>query len=564
MPDKALPPQNIRILYVEDDEGLARLLQRRLERLNIAVTIMQSGEEAVADFAPGKYDAMLLDYTLPNMNGLDVLREIKPQDSELPIIMLTAGGNERLAVEALQLGAEDYIVKDVGQTYLDLLPHVLNAAVIKVNLRKQNRRQQGELRYYIEELEKRNTALEQEIEERRQLELQLREAKDRAESANMAKTEFLANMSHEIRTPMNAVIGLANILARSQPLTDRQREFIQTLQSSADALLALINDLLNISRIEARRIELESIPFSLSELLRDVIGMLAVRANEKQLAMRLDVDTISDRVYKGDPHRLRQIMVNLCSNAVKFTDQGSVSVTATRVQDPALETDNIVLTVTDTGIGIPPEKTASVFEKFVQADSSIARKYGGTGLGLAITRALVEAMGGTINVSSRVGEGSVFTVTVPLLPYGAKIETEATAADGIALPVRPQVLIVEDHPPNVMVLSGFLDEYGYAYKVAGSGREALEMICDTPKPHGFSAVLMDVQMHNLNGLETTQRIRSYEQQKSLGHLPIIGLTAHALEGDRERCLAAGMDDYLTKPFDPSDLKDKLASFIQAA
>ncbi len=375
-----------------------------------------------------------------------------------------------------------------------------------------------------------------------------------AQQANLAKTEFLANMSHEIRTPMNAIIGLSRILSTSSPLTERQREMVRTLQISADSLLELINDLLDISKIESRTLELETIPFDMKRLLQEVISITSVKALERGISFALEDSNALNRIYVGDPTRIRQIILNLCSNAVKFTEKGGVHITVS--SEPAAQPDyeKICIAVRDSGIGIAPDKIETIFHKFVQADSTVSRKYGGTGLGLAITKMLTEAMDGTISVTSEVGKGSVFTVCFDLqLADALATDPNAPASQTAQTRNLPRVLLVEDYEANILVASHFLDYLGYAHDVARSGVEAFEMF----KAGRYAAILMDVQMPELNGFDATQLIRKYEATHQLKKTPIIGMTAHALAGDKERCLASGMDDYIPKPVSEDELKGKL-------
>lgn len=391
---------------------------------------------------------------------------------------------------------------------------------------------------------------------------QLQNANDALLISDRRKDEFLANMSHEIRTPMNAVIGLSHILSLSKPLSERQRECISTLQVSAQSLLGLINDLLDITKIESSNMQLEKHVFSLRALLDDVITINTVRADEKEISLTCHYDSSLPEVFLGDSNRLKQVLMNLISNAIKFTDQGLVAIKASA---NAIEGDicQVEIKISDSGIGIPADKRESIFSKFSQADSSITRKYGGTGLGLPIAKTLVELMGGTISLDSDIGKGSTFIIRLPItVSDGVSeekkdeqlIKPQATAFDNDT----PCVLLVEDSPPNVFVASIILENLGYRFEVANNGEEALEKI----HRKTFDIILMDVQMPGLDGFSTTQLIRQHEAEKKIRHTPIIGVTAYALSGDKEKCLRVGMNDYLSKPFNPDVLEVKIKHFLE--
>lgn len=640
----------IKLLVVDDDEvdRLVILRSLRTAKVNAEVHTAITGAEALAAVEAQTFDFIFIDFMLPDMNGLELLQQIRAKGITTPVQIVTSQGDERLAVEAIKTGASDYLPKSLltpegisksiktairlhkieqerEQTLLQLthtqeqLNTVITGAPIILwaidteGIITMSRgkglsligKKEGETRglsiyerykehpTFIDSIqlalkgkeatctnslgstwfdslflpifnEKKEVSgiigVSYDITERVEIEQELKEAKNTAISMARIKEQFLANMSHEIRTPMNGILGLTEVLAKTN-LDDRQRDFLNAISTSANNLMVIINDLLDFSKIEAGKITLEIIPFDLRQLVKQLLDILQLKAHERSNSLKLLLDDAIPAQVMGDPFRLSQILNNLVGNALKFTQKGTVklSVEMLRQQEDLVELE---FTVKDSGIGIPSEKLKNIFEKFNQGSNDTSRRYGGTGLGLSIAKELVEVQGGQIALESTLGLGSTFKFTIPYRNVNAPSKSAEYGNNSSSTPDltslnSARILLAEDNPINQLLVKKIVEEHHLDLHIANNGQEAIDLLAQET----FDLVLMDMQMPEMDGYEAMHHIRL--QKNTYKNIPIIALTAHASPAEEEKCRNAGANAFVSKPFKADTLLQQISLLLPA-
>ncbi len=635
--------KSIKVLCVEDDELDQMIIKRAVKSsgLNIDLSFaddIDSGKEKTTDT---EYDCIFLDYNLPGGSGLELLKFIRANNNQSPVIIVTSQGDEKIAVEAMKNGASDYIPKnlltaeglaqslrfvlkmkesehertriqrELLETQKKLAAVIANSPIILFILDEQgnftlfegkglhetgidtkvqigapiesissiipisrddfNETMKGEEKisvYQIGEkfyevfyspMKNENESVcgvfgvASDITIHKLAEEELKKAKQYAEDTAKMKEQFLANMSHEIRTPMNGIIGLTRILLGTS-ISEEQLKYLMSIKTCSDNLLVIINDILDLSKIEASKMNFEKVAFNIEDIITHTFELFEPKAIEKNLKLSYSIDESVPGVILGDPTRLSQITNNLVSNAIKFTSTGGVTVSI-KVRSEREENVSIDFEVIDTGIGIPEESLSNIFESFTQAGSDTTRKYGGTGLGLTIVKKLIELQGGTIGIRSTVGKGTTFFFHLTFANASQDEIKNASLNTESAIDLSHlHILIAEDNSINQMIVKKVFSEWGATIEIADNGKICVEKVQNGK----FDIVLMDIQMPEMDGNAAARKIRN-ELPEPFRSIPIMAMTAHATSTEKQKCFDSGMNEYISKPFDPWELKRKIAA-----
>lgn len=547
-----------KILIVDDKFENLIALEKVLSTFDVDFIRATSGNEALVMTLMYDFALAIVDIQMPEMDGYETVELMRQEEKTklLPVIFVSAIYTEDFhIVKGIETGAVDFIPKPI-------VPVILRGKVrVFLDLHIHKTQLENLVEQRTRELNEINNKLQIEASERKKAHLIAEEAKAKALAADKHKSTFLANMSHEIRTPLNGIIGMTQILKETQ-LDEKQAEYVDIINLSGISLLSIINDILDFSKIESGQIELEEITFDLIEKTDEIYKLMNLKAQEKNLTLGVQIDEAIPRYLTGDPLRLKQIIINLVNNAIKFTDSGSVKLELNLLSNND-EKVRIMFKITDTGIGIPEKAKKKLFKEFSQADASISRKHGGSGLGLSISKNLAKMMGGDIGVISEVGKGSTFWFTAAFgiadeLPAEEPQVTDQNIEKIHARKLK--ILLVEDNEINQRVALVNLQKMGHLVDVADNGKTAVDLF----RQNLYDVVLMDIMMPVMDGIEATGIIKKIQtdQPIKLG-IPVIAMTANALKGDREKLISQGMDGYISKPFKSEELREVLINLFCA-